>query len=139
MKKQFKNNTLETRQNRDYMLKGVSKSFHSAINNETPFKVIKIDSWEIRLYWTKNSGVYGYQVIAVVWGDYYEHLDGLERYSYKTGGCGYCKESSAVEHCFRQIGIKPKNMILGSSSIDHNYRIGGNFYSVPLKDIRKVK
>ena len=49
-----------------------------------------------RFYWSKNSGQYGHQVITE-----YNVGDGFE--TMKTGGCGFCKESSAFENFTRKV------------------------------------
>lgn len=100
------------------------------IDNTTPETVIEIGEFEIRQYWTKG-GIYGQQVVTVVFNypDFFEH---------KTDGCGFCKMSDGLFHAFKHIGIKPKGMRLGRERISRNYHIGGNFYRVPKKDIRKV-
>lgn len=110
----------------------------NVIYNETPFKVISFGEYEIRLYWSKK-GVYGYQVIMVLWGSWDEKTESFLKGYFKTNGCGYSKEDSAIEKAFRAIGKKPKGMALGSESINYKYHVGGNFYKVPVKDARKVK
>ena len=45
----------------------------------------------LNLFWSKNAGMYGHQVIAE-----YNIGEGFETYT--TSGCGYCKSSAALEH-----------------------------------------
>jgi len=49
-----------------------------------------------RFYWSKNSGQYGRQVITE-----YNVGDGFK--TMRTGGCGFCKESSAFEDFTRKV------------------------------------
>ncbi len=49
-----------------------------------------------RFYWSKNSGIHGHQVIT-------EYNVGNEFETAKTGGSGYCKESSAFAEFCRNV------------------------------------
>jgi len=110
----------------------------TTIDNETPFKVIKMGEHEIRQYWTKK-GVYGSQVITILWGPYNEKTESCLIGYDKTGGYGYCKESAGFDAALLLIGKKPKGMTPGSEGINHKYHVGGNFYQVPVKDLRKYQ
>lgn len=119
-------------------INNVPKNIRSVMDNETPFRVISIDDFELRLYWTPTRGVAGYQCIGVVWGPYNEQTESCLVAYAKTGGGGYCKESDMLGRMFKAIGIKPKGMVLGGQDMNYDYKVGGNFYRVPKKDIRKA-
>ena len=101
----------------------------------TPFLNLELGEHHyIRLWWSKNAGQYGYQVygaLCFVGGEYSKR----DTVFYKTDGCGYCKESAAIEALLRSAGVKPHCMTLGAESIPYKYRIGGNHYAVPEADI----
>jgi len=96
--------------------------------NSTPFKVIAIYGYEIRLYWTKNRGVNGFQVVHMTYGpnQYFDYG--------RTKGCGYCKEGAAFDTAIRKINKVPKNHI-SDHPINEEYFVGGNYYEIPLYDI----
>lgn len=115
----------------------------------TPFKEIKLGNrYRIELYHSSRAGAYGFQVYAV-WVDYEASevfndegelmYHETQAYFYKTDGCGYCKESAALEHVLHTIGRKPKGMSVGGETIPHEYRVGGNFYAVPESKLRVIK
>lgn len=104
-------------------------------DNETPFQCIKMGGYEIRLYWTRGDLP---QVGAIVWGPYDTETESCLVGYYKTGGGGYCKKSAAFGSVCHGLGIKPKGVYLGGDEIPWRYKVGGNFYRVPKKDIRKV-
>lgn len=113
--------------------KDIPNSVFNAIKNETPFKVVQFGPYELRLYWVSPNGTYGPQVQAVAYGP-----DGY-CWEYKTGGCGYCKESTAMEMFWRDCGYHPRENDYLHSEINYSYRVGGNFYRVPVKDILRNK
>lgn len=99
--------------------------------NETPFAVIDFNGVEIRQYWTgSNKNTYGFQVLTCI-------FFGTDFYEESSTGCGYCKASQGLELAFRHLGKIPKGH--GHDRISHKYHVGGNFYKVPNKDIRKFK
>ena len=103
----------------------------SVIDNSTPFKVIAIANFEIRLYWTLNKGMYGYQVVTVIFKDHSFFAES------KTDGYGYCKESEATTNAFQSIGIQPKKW--NSPGKLYNYHVGGNYYCVSKSNTKKFK
>jgi len=103
-----------------------------------PFRVISILNHEIRLYWTKNKGTYGYQVVTVIF------TDNTLSHTSVTKGCGYCKESQATRGAFIFVGLVPRENShlpgeVKESQIDYKYKVGGNFYKVPRKDTMIVR
>lgn len=108
-----------------------------AIDNETPFKVIKMGQYEIRHYWSKK-GTHDFQVYSVAYGPWNPETESRICAYHKTGGCGYDKEANGFAHICRMIGVKPKGMVLDSEGINQKYHVGGNFYRVPKKDLRKA-
>jgi len=116
----------------------MKQSTYDQIRNiGTPFKVIKTPTDRIELYWTKG-GIYGAQVLVCVFNP---HKDSMY---YKTGGCGYCKESDATTRVFRWLGYSPRGLKDTierhcHDTICFSHRVGGNFYRVYKKDILKLK
>lgn len=98
-----------------------------------PFVCVETPEGNVRLWWSKNSGTYGHQVYWFAIG-----ADGVGHFG-KTGGCGYCKESSALEWAFRAIGKKPRDMRLGGEGVPYQFKMGGNFYRIPKRDWLKIK
>ncbi len=95
---------------------------------------------KMRLYWTVRSGMYGHQVGACFW-DWREGTDNETYTEFKTGGCGYCKESNAFGHFISLItdgkhhgGGGSVNWYFGGKK----YHKGGNYYSVPLSVLKKT-
>ena len=113
--------------------KNTPDSLWKIIRNETPFRVIKFGPYELRLYWVSLNSVYGAQVQAVAYGSH-----GF-CWRYKTSGCGYCKESHAMEWFWRECGYHPRANSYLHDTINHQYHVGGNFYRVPNRDILKNK
>lgn len=117
----------------------MKKHVRNTIDNETAFNEINFGDYRISLYWTKNAGMYGHQVV-------YEVLkigEGIVLAD-STTGCGYCKKSEALATCFRFIGSAPRAMLSTLNKycimeMPHQYFVGGNFYRVPKKDILKLK
>ena len=86
-----------------------------------------------KLYWSKNSGIYGYQVIIE-----YNAGNGFE--SYTTSGCGYCKASHALEHFYQELFNDYKYF---SGDLDYHcrgtrYSKGGNYYAMTLNQFKKL-
>ena len=104
----------------------------------TPFKRIECNngSFNISLYWTLRAGNMGYQVHSVI-KDY--RSDEITCVFNKSSGYGYSKEDSAVANAFIALGIKPKQMRLGSHSVPHDYHVGGNYYKIPSSHMCKIK
>lgn len=102
--------------------KELSKRYQDYLDNETPFKQIDYKNHIIKLFWSKRSGVYGYQVIYTVLEIGLGYI-----LTGTTGGCGHCKESGAKQSCLIAVGFKTK---------DHfNYdlwphHVGGNYYNL---------
>ena len=101
----------------------------TAIDDSTPFRVVSIAEYEIRLFWTKRAGIHGYQVISLLFKDY-----SLIERSRTTGG-GYSKEDHALKGMLKLAGVMPRGFRLGSESISNNYHTGGNFYKVPNDEV----
>ena len=104
----------------------------TAVDDSTPFRVVSIAEYEIKLFWTKRAGIHGFQVISLLSKDY--SLIDWNR----TGGCGYSKENHALAGMLKLAGVMPDGFKLGSESISHSYHIGGNFYRVPDDDVITV-
>ena len=108
----------------------------------TPFTQLEITAKKngptlagFQLYWTENKGIYGYQV-AVKGSLYTEEKP--QYFEYKTGGCGYCKQSKALEQCILALGITHDEY----RNIDHNssiykFRTGGNYYKATIGQLKK--
>jgi len=111
----------------------MNKQVREVIDNETPHIVCEFGNYELRVYWCGKSGMYGWQCMTVVFKDHSFHGH------YKTGGCGFCKTSEAVEQGFRMSGKMPKGYAHGGGTygIPYKYHIGGNYSKVPVKDLRK--
>ena len=103
----------------------------SVIDNSTPFKVIAIANFEIRLYWTLKKGMYGYQVVTAIFKDHSFYAES------KTSGYGYCKESEATTLAFQSIRIQPKKWLNDNKL--NNYHVGGNYYRVSKSNTKKFK
>lgn len=103
-----------------------TESNKKLVDNETPFKVIELpEGLELRLYWRKG-GAFGWQVQALLYGR-------GAPLTYKTDGCGYCKEGAALDEAFKTIGSKPREYMQGNP-MPHEYHVGGNFYTVSKSD-----
>ena len=116
----------------------MSKNVRNLMDKETPFKVIKINGFEIRLYWSPNRGQMGYQCTVIIFSK-----AGF-CFEFKTNGYGYCKESHALTYAFKFLGFAPRNLakqINGhcESNDLFTYKVGGNFYNVLKKDVLKLK
>lgn len=108
-----------------------------------PFVVVDTPEGNIRLWWSLRPGTYGNQVYGFA-----INLDKCEKdgtigkanagHFYKTGGCGYCKESAALEHLLLMLNRKPRGMNLGAEGIPYQYKVGGNYYKIPKKDWLKI-
>jgi len=113
-------------------MENISKAVSKVMDNETAFKVIELAGGiEIRLYWTSKNGTYGWQVLAVWYSK--EGFAG----SYKTGGCGYCKEGSALWAALRSLQVRPRGAYI-DNEMPYNYRKNGNYYRVNKKDTIKL-
>ena len=76
----------------------------------TPFCVIYVEGnpggvgpergndYRVEMYWTKNAGTYGHQVVTYVFPNGPE-----ESTADITSGCGYCKEATAFEWAVKEI------------------------------------
>lgn len=109
----------------------MNKQLRALMDTQTPFTVIEIGDIEIRQYWTKNAGVYGFQVVTVIFN--YPN----DVWSYKTNGCGYCKASEGLMQAWEELGFKPAKQ-RDNDKINLDYYIGGNFYRVDKNDVVKV-
>ena len=110
----------------------------------TPFAQLEVTCptkhiWA-KFYWSVNSGVYGHQVIT-------EANDGESYFTEKTGGCGFCKKSSALGSFINRVLKKQdKNSKYESFGGDLDYFLhgtechtGGNNFIVPLNMLAGIK
>ena len=104
----------------------------------TPFKRIECNngSFNISLYWTLRAGNMGYQVHSLVRD--YRNDETVCTFD-KTSSYGHSKEDAALANAFTTLGIKPKQMRLGSHSVPHDYHVGGNYYKIPSSHMCKIK
>lgn len=94
-----------------------------------------------RLYWSKNSGTYGYQVSYE--GNDYNKEEGY--FHGKTGGYGYSKEASALKSCLRELGFKAPSCHYETSYLFNRYgngknkslHVGGNYYTGTVNQIKQ--
>lgn len=103
--------------------KGVNmnKTTQNLIDSTSPFVVLSLPNQvELRQYWTKG-GTYGPQVVTVIF-DYPNEV-----WTYKTSGCGYCKQSQGLMIAWEHLGYKP-TVQQENSRISHNLHVGGNFH-----------
>ena len=119
-------------------MKTLTKKIQTYINDNTPFRVIDLPNHTIKLWWSKK-GTNGYQCIVVLY-----HNKGGEHTYFKTGGFGYCKESSALKQAFKVVGNAPKEMASQykrylEPSLPFCYHVGGNYYKVPKSEMRVIK
>lgn len=96
-----------------------------------PFVCAELPDGNVRLWWTKNRGVNGFQVHAF-------GMSGEKKVFFKTSGYGYCKESEALEAVFVALGIKPKNMRLGGDRLPNAQHIGGNLWCFKPENLEEV-
>lgn len=95
---------------------------------------------QMRLYWSARSTTYGYQVGVQMW-DWRDPNNTIYD-EYKTGGCGYCKESDAFDKFIRL--MTDNKCHGGGGDVSYyfgrgkKYHKGGNFYSVPLSVLKKT-
>lgn len=109
----------------------MKNSTRKTLDNVTAFAVIEMGEYEIRQYWTGSKGVYGDQVLTVIFAY-------PEFHEYKSAGCGYCKRTDGLEWAFRTIGKAPKGYKEGGD-LPRDIFIGGNFHRVPNSKIRNYK
>lgn len=101
----------------------MNKATRTLIDTKTPFTVLEIGDIELRQYWTKNAGMYGYQVVTVIFN--YPN----DVWTYKTNGCGFCKPSQGFMMAWQELGFKPSKQ-RDNDKLNRDYFIGGNFYKV---------
>jgi hypothetical protein len=106
----------------------------------TPFLHCNTPTGNIRLWWSKGAGQYGHQVhmFCTDANDYHKKSINAGKLFYKTAGCGFCKESQALEWAFIHLGYKPKGMSLGCGPIPNEYRKGGNYFAIPVSKWVKI-
>jgi len=105
----------------------------------TPFAILTIETSDERdiwakFYWSKNSGMYGHQVIT-------ECAPNGEIFVInRTNGCGYCKKTAALEEFLMQatekyigLGGDLEYWLWGTP-----YHVGGNEFQIPLDKIPSV-
>ena len=105
----------------------------------TPFAVLNVTTDDNRhiwakFYWSKNSGIYGHQVITECnpTGDLF--------ITEKTNGCGFCKKSAALESF---IMLATGKYISIGGDLDYylnntKYHTGGNEYSLPIEKLTNI-
>lgn len=86
-----------------------------------------------RFYWSKNSGVYGHQVVTE-----YNTGDGFK--TEKTGGYGFCKKSAALESFLSNVN---GSYIGLGGDLDYylggtKHNPGGNQFNLNIEDITKI-
>lgn len=92
----------------------------------------------LKIHWSINSGMYGHQIGFMMW---IENQKGEYDYSEEiTDGCGYCKESQALQTFLSKLNNKYSG---GGGSVNYylggtKYHKGGNFYKIPLSIINKI-
>jgi len=103
----------------------------------TPTAILNIENSQIwaKMYWSKNAGVYGHQVVM-------HYNDGEGYKEWKSSGCGYCKLSSALDHLYTVI-IKPKKYKCLGGDIAYyaggtKHHKGGNYYSMSLNKFKNI-
>jgi len=104
----------------------------------TPFAILNVTTQDDRyiwakFFWSKNSGMYGHQVIT-------ECNTGEGFKTEKTGGCGFCKKSAALES-FIKLATGKYVGIGGDLSYYLNnteFHTGGNEYSIPLEKLTEI-
>lgn len=103
----------------------------------TPFVICEFPNGNLRLWWSKRAGAYGFQVygFAVIHGN---SLETDKKTFVKSNGCGYCKESHILAQLFKFLGFKPQGMGLDSEGIPHQYKIGGNYYKIPADKMEPI-
>ena len=100
----------------------------------TPFRAIELgDSHRIEVYWSAREGVYGYQC----YGALVTYKGDIDTVFYKTNGGNYCKESHTIEHLLSVAKVGIKDYEAGSGGAPYHYRVGGNYFNVPVSDIIK--
>ena len=88
-----------------------------------------------KFYWSANSGMYGHQVITEC-----NLGDGFS--TFKTGGCGYCKKSQALETFVSKVIGEYRSFggdlhyYLGNGESGHYS--GGNYFEIDYKDLGKI-
>ena len=104
-----------------------------------PFQEIEFSGKAtIKLYWTKRQGSMGYQVHCIIHDFQGEEV---KMGSFKTNGCGFCKESAAYWKALRTLGIMSKEdrSAFNGAGVSYDYHVGGNFYRVPASQTIKFK
>lgn len=109
---------------------------------ETPFVVVYTPTGSLCLYWTRRAGVYGHQVHGFATDRHcregHPKCRGAGDVFFVTEGCGYNKESAALDALFTRLGYQPRGMKLGAQSVPSDYAIGGNAYRIPARDWLRV-
>lgn len=105
----------------------------------TPFAILTIEDGEkhiwAKFYWSKNSGIYGHQVITEC------SPDGNLFVVNRTNGCGFCKKSAALEEFIMQVTGK----YVGFGGDLHywldgtEYHVGGNEYRLPIDKVTNIR
>jgi hypothetical protein len=106
-------------------------STRKLMDNTTAFRVIEMGDIEIRQYWTSSVGLYGYQVVTVI-------FDGNGTPDMRTTGCGYDKPSAGLEWALYLTGNRPVGM-QENGDVPRCYYIGGNFYRVPVDMCKAIQ
>ena len=104
----------------------------------TPVAVLQVTKGndivaELRQFWTAKSGQYGYQIASQQW-------IGEEYHERKTAGCGYSKTQDDFNSFLIDLF---GNYCSYGGDIDwlcrgSKYHVGGNFYRIPLSQLKKL-
>lgn len=83
--------------------------FRDTMNLHRGYKVIDKHSGaeliDCRIYCTKTAGMYGYQFQCAIWAHSIAFMERGNGFGTKTTGCGYDKESAAVDSALRDMGF----------------------------------
>jgi hypothetical protein len=119
-----------SQRNKGYADMPMKKATRDLREKYTPAYDIEIGKFNIEQYWTSPEKL---QVVTVVF------KCNLYFSEHRTNGHGYCKMSAGLEATWPAIGIIPRLQSKYGDKINNAYHVGGNFYRVPKKDIRKFK
>ncbi len=99
-----------------------------------PFAVINVvdAGKECHLYWSKNSGVMGHQVIGQIYDN------NAMKFQWKTSGCGFCKQSDALDTFVEDVLGNRMSYHDRPSEVLRDSCRGGNYYELTREELRKA-